>query len=211
MILTRNHRVGTDFSFPVPWRSIPENIYVTLKLIYTVLFLPDRRDVRSNLIKRGAFSPKRMPPTGTPWISQTMTEASIPLDVVPQDVVSVGPIVISTAPAAEQDPELVEWLEKAPTVIVNLGSLFRYTQEHIDIMAQAIQIVLDRTEIQVIWKLAAEKGLEVDFNAEFREYMDKKRVIVTDWLTVDPTTLFQTGHIVASVHHGGAGCYYEAI
>ena len=52
----------------------------------------------------------------------TTENAIIPIPVIPPNVTCAGPMVLSTAPAAEQDAELAVWLKKAPTVMINLGS-----------------------------------------------------------------------------------------
>lgn len=60
-----------------------------------------------------------------PWITMTTDGAAIPVDVVPANVTCAGPIVLDAAPAEEQDPEMARWLKKAPTVMINLGSLVK--------------------------------------------------------------------------------------
>jgi hypothetical protein len=57
----------------------------------------------------------------------------------------------------------VEWLHNVPTVVINVGSLFKYTEERARMMALAIQTVLDTTSVQFLWEMA--KGS--DFNDEF--------------------------------------------
>jgi hypothetical protein len=37
------------------------------------------------------------------------------------------------------------------------------------------------------------------------------RLRIKKWLEVEPPTLLQGGHIVAFVHHGGAGSYHDSI
>lgn len=60
-----------------------------------------------------------------PWISSSTEDATIPIDFVPLNVTSAGPIVLDSAPAEEQDAEMAAWLKRAPTVLVNLGSLLQ--------------------------------------------------------------------------------------
>lgn len=64
-----------------------------------------------------------LPRSDVPWISMETDGAAIPVDVIPPNVTSAGPILLSSVPAAEMDPEVAAWMEKAPTVLVNLGSL----------------------------------------------------------------------------------------
>lgn len=203
--------MGCDFPFPVPWRKIPENIYFTVRFIYGILTRPDFKDTNKQLQAYGIPKAAALPRPDIPWISQNMLEASIPLEVVPPNVTSAGPIVLDTEPAAQQDPELAAWLARAPTVLVNLGSLFTYSEEQATAMAQAIQDLLSGTEVQVLWKMAKESTYSETYALPLRSYIDAGRLRIVDWLTIDPVALLETGHIVASVHHGGANCYHEAI
>ncbi|KAH8163600.1 hypothetical protein CIB48_g4642 [Xylaria polymorpha] len=121
------------------------------------------------------------------------------------------PIIFDAEPAAEQDPELVAWLSRAPTVLVNLGSLFTYPEHHATAMALAIEEVLAKTDVQVLWKMAKEEGVPDNYTLPVKSLIDQGRLRVVDWLTVSPASILETGHITASVHHGGANCYHEAI
>ena len=203
--------MGCDFSFPVPWHKIPENIYFTVRFIYGMINRPDFKDTKKHLQAYGLSDSTALPRPDRPWISQNMVEASIPLDVVPPNVTSAGPIILDTEPAVQQDPELAAWLARAPTVLINLGSLFTYSEDHATTMAQAIQDLLSMTGVQVLWKMGKDSAYPDTYMLPVRSYIDEGRLRIADWLTVDPVSLMETGHIVASVHHGGANCYHEAI
>lgn len=117
--------MSSGFDFPVPWRNLAENIYLNMKFIYSVVMTPDLSARRKILRERGIKDPINffgIYRQDAPWISMTAEGATIPVDYVPPNVTLAGPIVVSAAPAEEQDPELVEWLKKAPTLLVNLGS-----------------------------------------------------------------------------------------
>jgi hypothetical protein len=151
------------------------------------------------------------PRADVPFITQTLPEASVPLAVVPQNVTCAGATILDPASAKEQDPELVEWIQKAPTVVINLGSLFKYTEERARIMALAIDKVLGKTDVQILWKVAKGSGFGDDFALPLKHYQDQGRVLVTDWLTVDTFSLLETGYVVTSVHHGGSSSFNEAM
>lgn len=144
------------------------------------------------------------------FISQDTAAASIPLSSVPANVTTTGPIVISVASAAEQDIDLTLWLRRAPTVLVNLGSLFEYDADTASSMAGALEVVLRRTSVQVLWKMNTCLD-DKDWRPLVEEFIETDRLRVSKWLTVDPAALLETGDIIASVHHGGANCYHEAI
>ncbi|RYO89216.1 hypothetical protein DL764_008613 [Monosporascus ibericus] len=146
------------------------------------------------------------------------TDASTPVDIIPPNVTCTGPISLSLLTAEEQSPGLARWLARSPTVLINLGNLFSWTEDHATAMAQAVAAVLhERTDMQVLWKFRkavvdAEGAIYGDeFASPVHPFLKSGRVKMEPWLDVDPTSLLETGHIVASVHHGGAGCYHEAL
>ncbi|KAI0467156.1 hypothetical protein F4859DRAFT_277906 [Xylaria cf. heliscus] len=205
-------RIGCDFPFPVPWQKIPENIYFTARFLYGILTRPSMKETRKYLEAHGIEDSITIPRRGDrPYISQNLPEASLPLDFVPPNVTSTGPIIFDAEPAVEQDPELVSWLSGAPTVLVNLGSLFTYSEYHATTMALAIEEVLAKTDVQFLWKMAKEEGVPDNYTLPVKSLIDQGRLRVVDWLTVSPASILETGYVTASVHHGGANCYHEAI
>jgi UDP:flavonoid glycosyltransferase YjiC (YdhE family) len=146
-----------------------------------------------------------------PWLSQTLAEAEYPLPVIPPNVTACGPILFSSAPAAQQDPELAKWLERAPTVLINLGTLLKYDERGATEMVQAIKIALNRTDAQFLWKFRKRHDFSDEFLSSISAEIAEGRVKVLEWLDLDPPALLQTGHIAASVHHGGANSFAEAI
>lgn len=145
-------------------------------------------------------------------ISQDTAGSSIPVEFVPPNVTATGPIVVGVAPVEDQDPELAAWLARSPTVLVNLGSVLEYDAARARPMAAALRAVLERTNVQIIWKLHRAEGLDDEtWRPLLEEFIANDRIRVSRWLTVDPAALLESGHIVASVHHGGANCYHEAI
>ncbi|KAI1108812.1 hypothetical protein F5Y14DRAFT_434669 [Nemania sp. NC0429] len=206
-------RIGCDYPFPVPWHKVPENIYFTARFIWGILNRPDPDGTRRYIAAHGIGVAVALPrPADRPWISQDMPGASIPLDVTPPNVTSAGPIVLDAEPAAEQDPELVAWLARAPTVLVNLGSLFTYSEHRATTMARAIEgLVAATDDVQVLWKMAKEDAVPDNFTLPVQRMVEQGRLRVSSWLAASPASILQTGHIVASVHHGGANCYQEAI
>ncbi|KAI0505116.1 hypothetical protein F5B22DRAFT_538212 [Xylaria bambusicola] len=210
--LWKYSRMGSDFPFPVPWRKIPENIIVTAGFIYSVLIRNDFQSTKKQLEAHGIQDPARSSRLNRPWIAQYLPGASIPLDFIPPNVTCTGPIVLDEVPAIEQDAELTAWLSRAPTVLINLGSLFTYKEEHAKTMALAIASILAETNVQVIWKMKKEGAYsDADVFLPVQKYIEKGRLKISEWLGANPVSLLGTGHIIASIHHGGANCYNEAI
>ncbi|KAH8658089.1 UDP-glucoronosyl and UDP-glucosyl transferase family protein [Xylariales sp. PMI_506] len=201
---------GTGFSFPVPWRQIPENIYVNFRLLYNILTHPHTRETIKVLKERGiSANGLSIPRPDVPFITQTLPEASVPV-FIPEAVTCAGAILLETAPAVEQDAELVEWVGNAHTVVINLGSLFKYSEERAFTMAQAVQSLLENTQVQVLWKVAKEYDFADDFTRHLSSYIAQDRLRIMSWFTVDTLSLLQLENVVASVHHGGSSSFNEA-
>lgn len=203
--------LGTGFSYPVPWRQIPENLYVNFRFIYSVFFKPLSQDILAYLREKGVKSIDLVDlrPDAL-LISQTLPGASLPVGDVPANIKAVGALLLDSAPAAEQDADLVAWLRE-PTVVVNLGSLFKYGEERATIMAGAIRWVLQNTDLQVLWKMAPHAEFGDAYAAPLQEFIDQNRLKISRWLPIDTLGLLEAGRVVAFVHHGGASSYHEAV
>ena len=78
-------------------------------------------------------------------------------------------------------------------------------------LAKGIRVVLGRhQDLQVLWKLQSvvTDDLKAILGAELE---GDGRVKVRSWLETDPVSLLQSGHVICSVHHGGANSFYEAV
>ncbi|WYZ43470.1 hypothetical protein EsH8_VI_001169 [Colletotrichum jinshuiense] len=208
--------IGSGLNFPVPWRDIPSNIYQVVSFISSLAFGAEISAKRKFLVENGMKNPLRLSDSHRPGtsvlISQDTAGSSIPVEFVPPNVTATGPIVVGVAPVEDQDPELAAWLARSPTVLVNLGSVLEYDAARARPMAAALRAVLERTNVQIIWKLHRAEGLDDEtWKPLLEEFIANDRIRVSRWLTVDPAALLESGHIVASVHHGGANCYHEAI
>lgn len=218
-------RSASGIPYPVPWRRIPENIYLTLRFIYSVLSMSDIKKKQAFLKSQGLSDPinfYNLHRPDVPWFTQTLPGASRPLYKIPQNVSCLGPMSISLGEASEQDLNMVSWLAQKPTILVNFGSGFTWMEPKAAAMASALAHVLEQTDLQVLWKFRkdttdpfdnVDRGIEYDnaFIMPLQPFINSGRVKMFPWLSVDPTALLKTGHIAVSVHHGGAGCYHEAI
>ncbi|KAH6954423.1 hypothetical protein DER45DRAFT_312053 [Fusarium avenaceum] len=205
---------SSGFSFPVPVRNLPENIYMNARYIYSAMFTPDASTKKARLREFGLQEPLNlfgMHRPDVPWITQNTEGAMIPVDYVPPNVTCVGPILLSGASAAEQDPETAAWMKRSPTVLINLGSNLAYDETRATIMSLAITELLSRTGVQVLWKFNKLGKYPDTFMEGLIPYLGSERLRMPNWLTADPSSLLETGDIIASVHHGGSNCYHEAI
>ncbi|KAK7928917.1 hypothetical protein PG985_005915 [Apiospora marii] len=210
--------VGADFGFPLPWRRVPENALSAVRFVGAVLNMPAVQAKQRFLQEHGGIREPinfyKLHRPNVPWVTQTTEGASIPVDVVPPNVTCAGPIVLSAAPAAEQDAELASWLARGrgKTLLINLGSsVSEYSPQQAFTMAAAIRTTLEQhPDAQVLWKLvnAGNRTAELE---PLSDLVAGGRVRISGWIDVDPVSLLETGDIVASVHHGGSNCYHEAI
>ncbi|CAI6088225.1 unnamed protein product, partial [Clonostachys chloroleuca] len=206
--------LSSGFDFPVPWRNMLENIYLNFRFIYAVMLTPNLSAKKAELRTRGLKDPinfLKMHRPDVPWITMNTEGASIPVDVVPTNVTCAGPILLSVAPASEQDPELARWVGRGPTVLINLGSGFAYSINHVRPMVGAVVDVLTQTDVQVLWKFNKYGEYSDDELAPLKPFLDSGRLRLSNWLPIDVLSLLETGDIVASVHHGGSNCFHEAV
>jgi hypothetical protein len=206
--------MSSGYAYPIPWYLIPSNIYLSLRFLYSVLVMPKMVEKKSYLKEQGLINPLESFSAHQEdylWLSQGMLEADFPLSVIPSSVIPCGPMFLSVAPAAGQDPGLASWLERAPTVLNNLGSHFNYDENGAVEMARAIKTLLANSKVQVLWKFNKRREYGDDFLKELKGEIADGRLRLESWLKVDPASLIETGNIALSVHHGGASCYHEAV
>lgn len=161
------------------------------------------------------------PPKGLKIILPSNADVDFPFSVVPDHLVSCGPIVRSVRPVAEIDGELAEWLQQRPTVYINLGTHVLYDEATTLQLAEAVKSLLDEAkqknqELQVLWKLnkgqAASEGKEGQANWISKAgYDGHNRIRIVDWLRPEPISVLESGSVVCSVNHGGANSYFEAV
>ena len=212
--------MGSGIPYPVPWNRMAENIYLNIRFITSVIFMPEMKRKQAFLKSKGLRDPigLKLHRPDTPWLTQTMPGASIPVDFIPQNVTCTGPMILSLGPAEEQGPVLTAWLSRAPTVLVNLGSVYTYSESVARVMAMGLAGVLAATDVQILWKFRGrisdvDDGGDFgdDFKLPLQPFLDNKRIKMMSWLPIDPPSILESGHVIASVHHGGSGCYHEAI
>jgi hypothetical protein len=209
--------IGSPDAFPVPWTKVLANIWMAIQVHYVMSWTPAQNAKKAYLRSRGVrdvgmdFYHIHRP--DTPWITQTLPAASVPVDYVPPNVTCVGPLNVRVAPAAEQSPELAAWLAQHPTILINLGNTVTYDLQRALAFSTALSSLLDKyADLQVLWKY--QKSGEYDeeeFKSVAKEHIKSGRFKLTNWLDVDPVAILETGHVAAIVHHGGSGSYHDAL
>lgn len=102
----------------------------------------------------------------------------------------------------------------------NLGTQFRVTAAEALEFALALRDLLDAAgkTLQILWKLKrTTEGFSWDdgewkrVQDALRPEIDADRVRIVPWVKADPCAVLQSGHIVCSIHHGGASSHHEAL
>lgn len=102
----------------------------------------------------------------------------------------------------------------------NLGTQFKITAAEALEFALALRDLLDAAgkSLQILWKLKrTTEGFSWDdgewkaVRDALRPEIDEDRVRIVPWVKADPCAVLQSGHIVCSVHHGGASSHHEAL
>lgn len=162
------------------------------------------------------------PHAGLKILVGSLPEFDFPLEK-PDHLIPCGPILRHAPPLSESDPELLEWVKKAPTVYINLGSICHIEEPQGVELALALKQLIDAysaknpesPRIQVIWKLR--KYGEWSHEAGSRVYeilgkeIEEDQVRTVNWLKAEPVSLLNSGHVVCQVHHGGSNSFHEAL
>lgn len=152
------------------------------------------------------------------------------LQLLTDVIAPCGPIVRHSQSLAITDPDLNAWLARGPTIYVNLGTQFKITAAEALVFALALRDLLDAAEknLQVMWKVKRRTegsegnqtsgSRELSWDGEWKAVRDAllpeieaDRVRIVSWVDADPCAVLQSGHIVCSVHHGGASSHHEAL
>ncbi|RAH51499.1 Diacylglycerol acyltransferase family [Aspergillus brunneoviolaceus CBS 621.78] len=212
---------GTGFAYPIPWHTVPLNALAVLKTAKMYHGSGRRREIREWRIKHkihGRF------PFADAWrpdrfhISPGLLELDWPFSVMPDNILPCGPILLPTASVQKQDPEMARWLANAPTILVNLGTLYAPDPKVAEEIATGLKMFLDGwkgEKVQILWKLPKHPHDVDDIYGRsiepLKREMEEDSVRVRAWFEVEPMAMLETGGVVCSVHHGGANSWYEAI
>ncbi|KJZ74533.1 hypothetical protein HIM_06129 [Hirsutella minnesotensis 3608] len=215
----------SGFRFPVPLHLIPVNFYYLVHCAISWLSDKGRRQtaqyVKTHLDAdlRSPLDLLRNPPADLKIFVGTHPELDFPLRI-PQHIIPCGPISRPTGPADSNDPLLMLWLERGPTVYVNMGSLWESRREQAEDFARSLRCVLERIDVlrgdsklQVLWKLKRDRedGSAWEVEDTLAPYIESDRVKIVSWIKAEPASILGSGHVVCAVHHCGANSYYEAV
>ncbi|KUI54172.1 Cyanidin-3-O-glucoside 2-O-glucuronosyltransferase [Cytospora mali] len=199
----------------------------------TKLLRKSTGDEKLELITLAELGVVKPPPPGVRLLLGMSEDLDYPFSVLPAHVTPCGPIVRPAKKLANVDSELDKWLSKGPTVYINLGTQLAVKPDEALEITLALRDLLDTAEksdvddlrkLQILWKMKRKPTEnETDQSASswsgpwkaVRDTLEKEieadRVRITSWVEADPCSILQSGHIICSVHHGGANSHHEAI
>jgi hypothetical protein len=208
--------MGSGYPFPVLWHLIPANIDMSLRFMYSIMLGGSLWDKRIFLKEHGIENPLNAMSVYENsdrclWISQSMKQASYPLAVIPSNAMQVGPVYLSTSSASKQDAELA-WLEKGPTLLINMGSKVHCTEETATELVKALRILFDNVEeVQMLWKLKMKSEFGDRFLSAVSTKFKNRRLRLENWLNIDQGAIMETGNVACMLHQGGADSFNDAI
>lgn len=178
----------------------------------------------------GIFVP---PPEGVRVLVANSPDIDFHFDSIPEYTIPCGPIIRAASPIAAVDPEMAAWLRRGPTIYINLGTHIEYDLKRAMETAYALRDFLDRAaaagfvgedRFQILWKMPRVLGEEdgeadqTQFTGKWTELTDillneiiEDQARITHWFTAEPKSILESGHVVCSVHHGGANSFHEAL
>ncbi|KAH7108985.1 hypothetical protein B0J13DRAFT_320538 [Dactylonectria estremocensis] len=176
-------------------------------------------------------------PAGLRILVANTPELDYPFDILPSHVVPCGPIIRASFNLSRMGQSLESWLARGPTLYVNLGSHLEMNASEAIEMAAAFREFLDRADaakhfpgrkLQILWKVKI-KGMESWSEAALSgperpgdnvydgirrllgKEMEHDQIQLTSWVTAEPKSILESGHVICSVNHGGASSFNEAL
>jgi hypothetical protein len=139
------------------------------------------------------------------FLVQSIPESDFPM-VVPPNLLGCGPILPLFRPLAEPHPELAEWLNKGPTIVINMGSHVTHAaQQAAEIMEVVVACMQRQVDLQVLWKLQSDVVPAVPVALQ-------PRLRVMSWLPSTPAAILTAStSVCAYVYHGGSNSFHEAV
>jgi hypothetical protein len=139
-------------------------------------------------------------------ILASLPELEYPHVPAPRTVFA-GPVLTPTTPVSKETyPDIAAFLDGGRTIVINLGSLFSYTERDVCAVVDAIVLararLQDRGGFQVLWKLRERD--QYDQLIQDRLGKDTEGVRIETWIEPPALAVLQHPNLIVAVHHGGA-------
>ncbi|KAL0937003.1 udp-glucoronosyl and udp-glucosyl transferase family protein [Colletotrichum truncatum] len=176
----------------------------------------------------------KAPPEGLRVLVANSPDIDFPFEVIPNFITPCGPITLASPPISDgsQDPELAGWLSRGPTVYMNLGTHHLFDISLAREAALAFRYLLDEAQVsqhhrklQILWKMPRKSSegdhtdpSSTEFLGPWQEIkailgseIDRDQVRIVNWITAEPKSVLESGHVVLAINHGGANSFHEAL
>ncbi|KAL1739036.1 glycosyltransferase family 1 protein [Schizophyllum fasciatum] len=203
---------GTGLPYPLTLTTIPLNLLHIAAMVYHGMTSSQLRGVNAARAARGipgayqGLECLRVAPDRA-YITPGVREVDLPFKK-PATLHLCGPISNDFKSLSESDPELAHWLDRAPTVMMIMGTHFDYDEP---LARRVLNGLLDGVDpdMQILWKVPNRKELDRVFDELLPTAHDRARVRAVTWFEAEPAAILEHGNVVAYVHHGGANSYFE--
>ncbi|KAM0813740.1 putative Serine hydrolase FSH domain-containing protein [Seiridium cardinale] len=150
-------------------------------------------------------------------------EVGLPTEVISSHVLPCGPLTRSTPPINDTNPELNEWLETGPTILIVLGQLALWSEARAAELAKDLRILLEHgvsvggrmRQRQVLWKLRRDGSYSLGQGSPVHSIIGKEvdcdQVRITEWISPEPIDILEHPNVICYVNHGGAGAFNDAV
>ena len=182
-----------------------------IRMLYSYLTAPEISILVKYRNSHGIFGrlPHEVPlRKATEVISPDILDLDFPFKR-PRNLRLYGPIVLDSGPVRNLDPQLADWLDAGPTVLMSMGTHFTYTKAQVRVILRAYLAALD-PKTRVLWKLPNHSSFNDVIDELLPGVEHKERFMIVDWIPVDPFSIMTHRNVMALVHHGGANSYFEA-
>ncbi|TFK31387.1 hypothetical protein BDQ12DRAFT_740049 [Crucibulum laeve] len=214
--------ISSGFAYPLLWSQVLSNIGLFICLLLNLFTSPHFQSI--NAVRRAFGLPEALPifrpfEKDVEFLAPMIPELDFHLTYIPENITLCGPLNLSVSSLAQYDVLMTKWLRtgQGRTVLVNLGAHKLRDKVTTVAIARALSSVLQHESdagryLQILWKLKVSEEAKVDdvINDELGKEMQKGRIRIVDWLDVEPFATLEEGHIICSVHHGGAGTFLES-
>ncbi|KAJ5475569.1 hypothetical protein N7539_007856 [Penicillium diatomitis] len=211
-ILGKYPVTGSGFPFPIPWSLVLSNAFLIFRAILMIAMARPKPDVSLDGRRpegKGAFPLIQAYSKRSLNLTPAFKELDFPL-VIPDNVVSCGPIVRGHLPLSVADAQIDAWLTK-PTILISLGSHAPLTESNALQTAKGIvALTTQMPDLKILWKLKFDWQNSKEFNEVLGKDIKEDRIRIVPWIQADIMSVLDSDRIVAFVHHGGGNSFFEA-
>ncbi|KAI0017066.1 hypothetical protein F4780DRAFT_627910 [Xylariomycetidae sp. FL0641] len=129
-----------------------------------------------------------------------------------RDNLAASPAVATGIVSNNNSTDMCPRLASTPTILIDMGDEWRYSEHHARAMAKALAQLLQDIHVQVLWNVRKGNFTGDGYLEPLLPLFGGGRIHVwQDGSTTTPATTPKPGPVVAFVHHGGIEGHRQAI